>query len=82
VFPFRALFRCIKLVTVFHGCVGLISFSVFAFYAGHSIRTSLIPEAVLWYTGEAIEDDDEEDDDENIFEDADEDDEEVRLSVQ
>ena len=29
---------------------------------GHSIRTSLIPEAVLWYTGEAIEDDDEDDD--------------------
>ena len=28
---------------------------------GHSIRTSLIPEAVLWYTGEAIEDDDEDD---------------------
>jgi hypothetical protein len=26
---------------------------------GHSIRTSLIPEAVLWYTGEAIEEDDE-----------------------
>eukprot|EP00128_Syssomonas_multiformis_P003258 Colp12_sorted_trinity150504_noHs@27579 len=42
---------------------------------GHSIRTAIIPEAVMWYTGEAIEDDDE-DDDENLFEDADEDDEE------
>lgn len=31
---------------------------------GHSIRTSLIPEAALWYTGEAIEDDDEDEDDE------------------
>mmetsp|Transcript_39292 Transcript_39292/g.68044 ORF Transcript_39292/g.68044 Transcript_39292/m.68044 type:complete len:417 (-) Transcript_39292:112-1362(-) len=44
---------------------------------GHSIRTSLIPEAVLWYTGEAIEDDDEDDeDDEGLFEDADDDEDE------
>ena len=33
---------------------------------GHSIRTSLIPEAVLWYTGEAIEDDGEEDDEDEV----------------
>lgn len=31
---------------------------------GHSIRTSLIPEAVLWYTGEAMEDDGDDEDDE------------------
>lgn len=36
---------------------------------GHSIRTSLIPEAVLWYTGEAMEDD------------GDDEDEEVRCSI-
>lgn len=28
---------------------------------GHSLRTSVIPEAVLWYTGEAMDDDDDED---------------------
>jgi len=45
---------------------------------GHSIRTSLIPEAVLWYTGEAIEeesDDEEEEDEEDEDEDDDEEDE-------
>jgi nucleosome assembly protein 1-like 1 len=44
---------------------------------GHSIRTSLIPEAVLWYTGEAIEEDedDEEDYEEEGSEDEDEEDE-------
>jgi nucleosome assembly protein 1-like 1 len=31
---------------------------------GHSIRTSVVPEAVLWYTGEAMEDEDDDDDDE------------------
>lgn len=40
---------------------------------GHSIRTSLIPEAVLWYTGEAMEDDDMGDDDEDDDEDQEED---------
>ena len=29
------------------------------YVVGHSIRTSIIPEAALWYTGEAIEEDDE-----------------------
>ena len=53
----------------------------FASIAGQAFRTDVIPEAVLWYTGEAIEDDDEEDDDENVFEDADEDEEEVRTCV-
>lgn len=32
---------------------------------GHSIRTSIIPEAVLWYTGEAMDNEDDEDDDED-----------------
>mmetsp|Transcript_3836 Transcript_3836/g.9909 ORF Transcript_3836/g.9909 Transcript_3836/m.9909 type:complete len:410 (-) Transcript_3836:186-1415(-) len=41
---------------------------------GHSIRTSLIPEAVLWYTGEAIEEEDDEDD-EGLYDDAEDDDE-------
>ena len=36
---------------------------------GHSIRTSLIPEAVLWYTGEAIEEEDDEDD-EGLYDDV------------
>ena len=30
---------------------------------GHSIRTCIIPEAVLWYTGEAMEDDEDEEGD-------------------
>lgn len=29
---------------------------------GHSIRTCIIPEAVLWYTGEAMEDDGDDED--------------------
>jgi len=55
---------------------------------GHSLRTSIIPEAILWYTGEAIgdeedddefdgeDDDDDEDDGEDDDDDEDEDDEE------
>jgi hypothetical protein len=35
---------------------------------GHSIRTSLIPEAVLWYTGEAMEDEDDDEEDDEDFE--------------
>jgi hypothetical protein len=31
---------------------------------GHSIRTGLIPEAILWYTGEAMDDEDDYDDEE------------------
>lgn len=37
---------------------------------GHSIRTSLIPEAVLWYTGEAMEDEEDDDEDGDDFEDV------------
>jgi nucleosome assembly protein 1-like 1 len=54
---------------------------------GHAIRTAVIPEAVLWFTGEAVEDDedddidyealDEEDDDEE--DDEDDDDEAPKL---
>lgn len=44
---------------------------------GHAIRTSVIPEAVLWFTGEAVEDEDfDEDDDEDEEDDEDDDDEE------
>jgi hypothetical protein len=35
---------------------------------GHSIRTSLIPEAVLWYTGEAMEDEEDDEEDDEDFE--------------
>ena len=45
---------------------------------GHSIRTSIIPEAILWFTGEANEDEDydfgEDDEDEEGDEDEDGDD--------
>ena len=45
---------------------------------GHTIRTAIIPEAVLWFTGEAIDEDDEdyeeEDGDEEEDDDEDEDD--------
>lgn len=47
---------------------------------GHAIRTAIIPEAVLWFTGEAAGDDedldDDEEDDEDDYEDEDEDDDE------
>ena len=43
---------------------------------GHAIRTSLIPEAVLWYTGEAVDDDDEDDDEEEEEDEEEEDEDE------
>lgn len=43
---------------------------------GHAIRTSVIPEAVLWYTGEAIDDEDDEDEEDGEEEDDDDEDEE------
>lgn len=39
---------------------------------GHALRTSIIPNAVLWYTGEAVEDDDEDEEAEDIDEDEEE----------
>lgn len=44
---------------------------------GHTIRTAIIPEAVLWYTGEAVDDEyDEDEDDEGLYGESDEEDEE------
>lgn len=54
---------------------------------GHTLRTDIIPKAVLWYTGEAIEDDDDEDydyegeDEDDEDDDDDEDDEPVAKPV-
>ncbi len=44
---------------------------------GHTIRTAIIPEAVLWYTGEAVDDEyDEDGEDEGLYGESDEEDEE------
>jgi len=43
---------------------------------GHTIRTSIIPEAILWFTGDAVDDDDYEDGDEDDEDEEDDDEEE------
>lgn len=43
---------------------------------GHTIRTCIIPEAILWFTGDAVDDDDYEDGDEEDEEDEEEEEEE------
>jgi nucleosome assembly protein 1-like 1 len=43
---------------------------------GHTIRTAIIPEAVLWYTGEAVDDEYDEDDEEGMYGESDGDEDE------
>jgi nucleosome assembly protein 1-like 1 len=43
---------------------------------GHTIRTAIIPEAVLWYTGEAVDDEYDDEDEEGMYGGEDDEDEE------
>ena len=41
--------------------------------AGHAFRAEIIPDAILWFTGEALDDMDDEDDDDEDYDDDDDD---------